>query len=67
MSGTIQVRVENNPYASMEEEEILVKLKCSRKHCEEGKCREVDKVISDLRGKYGLHGDYYRGCQSRHR
>ncbi|MDE5598086.1 MAG: hypothetical protein K2J04_09655 [Lachnospiraceae bacterium] len=67
MVSTIQVRVENNPYATMGEEEILAKLKCSREHCEEGKCHEADKVISDLRGKYELHGDYYRRCRSRHR
>ncbi len=60
MASTIQVKVENK-YTTMEEEEILAKLKCSREHCEEGKCHEADKVISDLRGKYRLHGDYYRG------
>lgn len=67
MASTIQVKVENKPYIAMGEEEMLAKLKHSREHCEEGRCREADKVISDLRGKYELHGDYYRGCQSRHR
>lgn len=67
MASTIQVIVENDPYATMGEKEILAKLKCSREHCEEGKCHEADKVISNLRGKYGLHGDYYRGCRSRYR
>ena len=47
-------RAEYNPYETMTEEEILERLKRSREHCEEGKCREADKVISDLRGKYGL-------------
>lgn len=49
MTRTIQVRVENDPYATMGEEEMLEKLKRSREHCEEGRCREADKVISDLR------------------
>ena len=47
-------RAQYNPYEAMTEEEILAKLKRSRGHCEEGKCREADKVVSDLRGKYGL-------------
>ena len=54
MANAIQVKVENNPYATMGEKEILTKLKNSREHCEEGRYREADKVISDLRGKYGL-------------
>lgn len=47
-------RAEYNPYEAMTEEEMLAKLKRSREHCEEGRYREADKVISDLRGKYGL-------------
>jgi DNA-damage-inducible protein J len=47
-------RVGYNPYEPMNEKEILEKLQCSREHCEEGRCREADKVVSDLRGKYGL-------------
>lgn len=43
-----------NPYAPMMEEEILAKLELSRKHGEEGKYREADAVISDMRSKYGL-------------
>lgn len=43
-----------NPYEAMTEEELLKKLEHSRQHCEEGRCREADKVVSDLRGKYGL-------------
>lgn len=42
------------PYAAMTEEELLVKLKCSREHCGEGRCREADKVIFDLREKYRI-------------
>lgn len=49
-------KVENDPYASMEEEEMLVKLKCSRKHCEEGRYYVADAVVSDLRRKYGFEG-----------
>ena len=48
MARTNQVGVENNPYAAMGEEAMLEKLKRSREHCEEGRCREADKVISDF-------------------
>lgn len=47
-------RAEYNPYEAMTEEELLEKLEHSRQHCKEGRCREADKVASDLRGKYGL-------------
>ncbi len=47
-------RAEYGPYEAMTEEEMMIKLKRSREHCEEGKYREADKVVSDLRGKYGL-------------
>ena len=52
MARTNQVGVENNSYAAMGEEVMLEKLKRSREHCDEGRCREADKVISDLREKY---------------
>ncbi|MBD5554229.1 MAG: type II toxin-antitoxin system RelB/DinJ family antitoxin [Roseburia sp.] len=42
---------EANPYAPMTEEEMLAKLKKSR---EQGKYRDADDVISDMRSKYGL-------------
>ena len=45
---------EYNSYETMTEEEMLEKLKNSGEHCEEGRCCEANKVISDLRGKYGL-------------
>lgn len=45
---------EHNPYAAMTEEEMLAKLEKSRKHCEEGRCREAGIVVSDMRSKYGL-------------
>ena len=53
MASTIQVRAEYDPYETMTEEEMLAKLKRSREHCEEGRCREADKVISDLLLLYG--------------
>lgn len=43
-----------NLYAAMTEEEMLSKLEKSRKHGEEGRYREADAVISDMRSKYGL-------------
>lgn len=45
---------EYNPYAPMTEEELLVRLELSRKHAEEGKYRNADDVVSDLRAKYAL-------------
>lgn len=42
---------EANPYVPMTEEEMLAKLKKSR---EQGKYRDGDDVISDMRSKYGL-------------
>lgn len=47
-------RAECNSYETLTEEDLLAKLKRSRKHCEEGRYREADKVVADLRGKYGL-------------
>ena len=32
----------------------MAKVKRSGEHFEEGKYREADKMVSDLRGKYGL-------------
>lgn len=43
--------VENNPYAPMTESEMIAKLNNSR---EQGKYREADDVLSDMRSKYGL-------------
>lgn len=42
---------ESNPYAPMTGAEILAKLEKSRK---QGKYRDADDVISDMRSKYGL-------------
>lgn len=43
-----------NPYVALSEEQILQKLECSRKSAEQGKYRDADDVISDMREKYGL-------------
>ena len=43
-----------NPYVALSENEILQKLEISRKHAEQGKYRDADHVISDMRGKYGI-------------
>lgn len=55
MGSTIQVRVENELksklYAPMTEEEMLARLKKSR---EQGIFRDADRVISNMRSKYGL-------------
>jgi DNA-damage-inducible protein J len=55
MASTIRVRVEDelkiksiNPYEPMTEKEMLEKLKNSR---EQGKYRDADDVISDMRAK----------------
>ncbi|MBQ6889034.1 MAG: type II toxin-antitoxin system RelB/DinJ family antitoxin [Lachnospiraceae bacterium] len=45
---------EYNPYTAMTEEEMFAKLEKSRKHGAEGKYREADGVISDMRSKYGI-------------
>ncbi len=43
-----------NPYVPMDEEVMLQKLEVSRKHASEGKYRDADDVITDMRKKYGL-------------
>ena len=45
---------ENSPYDLMVEEEILAKLEKSRIHGTEGKYREADAVIADMKSKYEL-------------
>lgn len=47
-------RAEYSQYDTMTEEEMLEKLKRSREQCEKGRYCEADKVVSDLRVKYGL-------------
>ena len=47
-------RISENPYLPLSEEQLLQKLELSRKHAEQGKYRNADDVISDMRAKYGL-------------
>ena len=47
----IKRQIESNPYAPMTEAEMLAKLEKSR---EQGKFRDADLVVSDMRLKYGL-------------
>lgn len=55
IDSTNQVRVENELksklYATMTEEEMLARLKKSR---EQGIFKDADRVISNMRSKYGL-------------
>lgn len=46
--------MEYNPYTAMTKEQMLTKLEKSRQHGEEGRYREADEVISDMRSKNGL-------------
>jgi hypothetical protein len=36
------------------EDEVLKRLETSRQHAAEGKVRDADDVISDMRQKYGI-------------
>ena len=47
-------RMTENPYTAMSEEEILRKLEKSRLHADQGKYRDADEVISEMRNKYGI-------------
>ena len=47
----IKRQAETNPYAPMTEKEMLAKLKKSR---EQGIFKDADRVISNMRSKYGL-------------
>ena len=47
-------RVTENPYAAMSEDEIFRKLEKSRLHASQGKIRDADEVVSDMRKKYGI-------------
>lgn len=48
-----RVSTEYNPYTAMTEE-MLLKLEKSRQHSIQGKIRNADEVVSDMRTKYGL-------------
>ena len=43
-----------NPYTPMTEEEMLMKLETSRKHADQGKYRNANDAVSNMRTKYGL-------------
>lgn len=43
-----------DPYRAMNERELMTKLETSRKHALEGRVKDADDVISDMREKYGL-------------
>ncbi|MCM1106820.1 MAG: type II toxin-antitoxin system RelB/DinJ family antitoxin [Blautia sp.] len=43
-----------SPYLPISEDRMLSKLEISRFHASQGKYRDADTVIEDLRGKYGL-------------
>lgn len=43
-----------NPYAIITEEELLSKLELSRKHADEGNCKEAGSMVAEMRAKYGL-------------
>ena len=45
---------EQDPYESLSEEEFFIRLDMARKHAMEGKIRNADNVISDMREKYEL-------------
>ena len=47
-------RTVSNPYTSMTEDEMLHRLEQSRESSRNGRCRNAESVISDMRGKYGL-------------
>ena len=43
-----------NPYLALSEEQILQQLEIAKMHADQGKYREVDEVVSEMREKYGL-------------
>ncbi len=47
-------RVKADPYETLSEEELLMKLETSRQHAKQGKYRDADEVIGDMRAKYGI-------------
>ncbi len=47
-------RVSNPPYQALSQDEMLEKLSISREYSAQGKQRDADEVISDMRTKYGL-------------
>jgi len=46
--------IEKNPFISMTEEEIMIKLENARTNANQGKYRDANEVVSDMRTKYGI-------------
>lgn len=46
--------MDSNPFVAMTENELLDKLERSRMHAAEGKVKNAEDVVSDMRMKYGL-------------
>lgn len=44
-----------DPYMTFAEDEVLKRLEASRQHAAEGKVRDADDVISDMKQKYGIY------------
>ena len=42
------------PYETLTEEQVLARLKRSRQQADEGNVKNADKMIADMREKYGL-------------
>ena len=42
------------PYVTFAKDDVLKRLEASRQHAAEGKVRDADDVISDMRQKYGI-------------
>lgn len=47
-------KVMPNPYAALSEDELLQKLESSRNHATQGKYKDADDVVDNMRAKYGL-------------
>ena len=47
-------RVSANPYKALTELELLETLERSREHAAQGRVRDADDVVRDMRVKYGL-------------
>ena len=48
-------RIVRSPYSPMTEEEILEKLEKSRESATKGNYKSAEAVVSELRGKFGVH------------
>ena len=43
-----------NPYVALTEHEVLQKLEKTREHAAQGRYKDADEVVCDMRTKYGL-------------